>query len=193
MRRAKIESEFKLKALGLQLAEAETTANAFSREIHHKRNYLASLENKLENLLEAKLREAMNRQIQIVVPRGQIEIELHGKMADFRDCILINKQDIDDINGVIEKAGLKKLKAMTNAAVFRRKIITKEWEHKVLRLTVRDMKNFVEVIDKCKITKEVQMWLKRRELGWTDNLGESAVEADIQNTISTQEKFLNEV
>lgn len=193
MRRAKIESEFKLKAYGLQLAEADTTANAFSREMHHKRNYLSSLETKLENLLEVKQKEAMNRQVQLVMKRGQIEIALTGKVNDFKDCVLIHKKDIYDINEVIQKAGQKKLKAMINAAIFRRKIIIKEWEHKVLRLTVRDMKDFVQVIDKCKITKEVQMWLKRKEHGWTQNLGEEAVEADIKNTIASQEKMLNDV
>uniref|UniRef100_A0A336L9U7 Cilia- and flagella-associated protein 43 n=1 Tax=Culicoides sonorensis TaxID=179676 RepID=A0A336L9U7_CULSO len=193
MRRAKIESEFKLKAYGLQLAEADTTANAFSREMHHKRNYLSSLENKLENLLEAKQKEAMNRQVQLVMKRGQIEVDLSGKINDFKNCVLIHKKDIYDINEVIQKAGHKKLKAMMNAAIFRRKIITKEWEHRVLRLTVRDMKDFVQVIDKCKITKEVQMWLKRKERGWTQDLGEEAVEADIKNTIAAQEKLLNEV
>lgn len=193
MRRAKIESEFKLKAYGLQLAEADTTANAFSREMHHKRNYLSSLETKLENLLEVKQKEAKNRQVQLVMKRGQIEIELKGKVNDFKNCILVHKKDIYDINEVIQKAGQKKLKAMTNAAVFRRKIIIKEWDHKVLRLTVRDMKDFVQVIDKCKITKEVQMWLKRKERGWVQNLGEAAVEADIKNTIASQEKMLNDV
>lgn len=192
MRRAKIESEFKLKAFGLQLAEADTTCNAFNREIHHKRNYLATLESKLENVIEAKLRDAMNRQMQIVMLRGLVEVKLHGKINDFKDCVLIHKRDIGEINCVIQKAGLKKLKAMNNAAVFRRKIISKEWEHKMLRMTVRDMRDFVQVVDKCKITKEVQTWLKRKEYGWSEDLSEDAVEADIKNTIASQEKMLNE-
>lgn len=191
MRRAKIESEFKVKAFGLQLAEADTTANAFNREMHHKRNFLSSLETKLDNLLDIKQKESMNRQLQLVLKRGQIEVNLAGHLSDFRDCVLIHKADIYEINEVIKKAGMKKLKAMSNAAVFRRRIIAKEWEHKVLRLTVRDLKDFLQVVEKCKITKEVQMWLKRKEMGWAEDLGESAVEVDIQNTIACQEKILS--
>jgi len=40
---------------------------------------------------------------------------------------------------------------MQNAAVFRRKIIYKEWEHLVLRMTVRDMKDTISVIEKFQV------------------------------------------
>lgn len=88
---------------------------------------------------------------------------------------------------------MKKLRALTNAAMFRRKITLKEWEHRVLKLKVRDLKEFVKTIEKCKITKEVQQWLKRKERGWSENLGESALNREIENCINAQEKFLNEM
>lgn len=83
--------------------------------------------------------------------RGNVEIPLTGKIADFVDAILLSVNDVDDINRVIKKSGQKKLLAMSNAAVFRRKLIHKEWEHRVLKMTIRDMKDFVRVIEKCKV------------------------------------------
>lgn len=91
-----------------------------------------------------------------------------------------------------QKAGLKKLKSMKNLAEFRRKIITKEWEHKVLKLKVRDLREHVKTIEKCKITKEVQMWLKWREKGWNEDLGEAALNREVENSVNMQEKLLNE-
>jgi hypothetical protein len=124
--------------------------------------------------------------------RGLIEIPLSGSFSDFQESVLIHRSDVDDINKVIKKAGTKKLKAMKNSAEFRRKIITKEWEHKVLKLKVRDLKEQVKTIEKCKITKEVQMWLKWKEKGWTEDLGEQALNREVENAINMQEKLLNE-
>lgn len=137
--------------------------------------------------------ESTNRNVQIVMKRGLIEVPMSGKMFDFNSCILIHRTDVDDINVVIKRAGSKKLKAMVNAAQFRRKIIAQEWDHKALKLKIRDLKDQVKMIEKCKITKEVQEWLKRKEMGVVEDLGQLALEREIENTIYAQEKMLLEV
>lgn len=74
--------------------------------------------------------------------------------------------------------------------MFRRKINHKEWEHRVLKLKVKDLKESVKTIEKVKITKEVQQWLKRKERGWSENLDEDTLQKQIENTINSQEKEL---
>lgn len=88
---------------------------------------------------------------------------------------------------------MKKLRALENSAMFRRKITMKEFEHKVLKLKVRDLKEFVQTIEKCKITKEVQLWLKRKERGWSENLSNESLNRHIENSISSQEKVLSDM
>jgi hypothetical protein len=83
--------------------------------------------------------------------------------------------------------------ALSNGAMFRRKIVLKEWEHKVLKLRVKDLKEFVKTIEKCRITKEVQQWLKRKERGWNEDLGEDALKRQIENSINSQEKILGDL
>lgn len=92
-----------------------------------------------------------------------------------------------------QKKGKKKLLALSNGAMFRRNITMKEWEHKVLKLKVKDLKEFVKTIEKCKITKEVQQWLKKKERGWTEDLGEDALKRQIENSINSQEKILSDL
>lgn len=87
---------------------------------------------------------------------------------------------------------MKKLRTMQHAAKFRRKIISKEWEHKVLKLTVADLEDFRKTIEKCKITKEVQRWLKQREKGWSNDLSQSALEREIDAALKSLERILNE-
>ncbi|GAB0093714.1 uncharacterized protein DMENIID0001_088880 [Sergentomyia squamirostris] len=193
MRRIKIESEFKVRSCGVQLAEADACVDALGREIAARRTTLAAHDKKLEDLKENRQKNSVNRTIQLVMKRGNVEIALTGKISDFDDAILLSTSDIDDINRVIKKSGQKKLLAMSNAAVFRRKLIHKEWEHKVLKMTIRDMKDFVKVIEKCKITKEVQTWLKRKQKGWTEDVSQAALNREIEAMIASCEKSFSDV
>lgn len=88
---------------------------------------------------------------------------------------------------------MKKLRALQNSAMFRRSITMKEWEHKVLKLRVRDLEEFVKTIEKCKITKEVQLWLKRKERGWSEDLSNESLNRHIENSINAQEKVLSDL
>lgn len=88
---------------------------------------------------------------------------------------------------------MKKLRALENSAMFRRKISMKEWEHKVLKLKVADLNEFVKTIEKCKITKEVQQWLKRKERGWSEDLSSESLNRHIENSINAQEKVLTDM
>lgn len=51
---------------------------------------------------------------------------------------------------------------MQKMAKFRRNVFFKEWEHKVLRLSVRDMKDIQYNVEKCKVTKEVLFQLRQK-------------------------------
>lgn len=101
MRRIKIESEFKIKSLGLQLADAEATLTAYTKEIINKRNHFQSLERSLVELKENRENDSINRNVQLVLQRGLIEISLSGSFSDFNESILIHRSDVDDINNII--------------------------------------------------------------------------------------------
>lgn len=101
MRRIKIESEFKIKSLGLQLADAEATLSAYLKEINNKRSHFQTIERSLLELKENRETDLINRHVQLVMQRGVIEITLSGSFKDFKDSILIHRSDVDDINRII--------------------------------------------------------------------------------------------
>lgn len=129
MRRSKVESEFRVRALTALLSEADQAEQAMSKEISFKKLALVGLDRKMSEVREKKHVNVINRTVQLVVKRGAIEVDLSGKLSDFDGVILIGKSEVDDINNMIRRAGLKKLAAMNNAAIFRRKVLNKEWEH----------------------------------------------------------------
>lgn len=113
MRRIKIESEFKIKSLGLQLADAESSLLAFIKEINNKRQQMQGLERQLLELKEGRENDLINRTIQLVLRKGLIEIPLTGNFSDFNDCILIHRSDVADINKIIlVKTFFKNLKVI---------------------------------------------------------------------------------
>lgn len=129
MRRSKVESEFKVRALNAQLSEAQLAEQGLSKEISCKKMSLVALDKKMTEVRDKKQVNMINRTVQLVVKRGAIEVDLSGRLVDFEDAILISKAEVDDINNMIRRAGAKKLAAMNNAAIFRRKVLHKEWEH----------------------------------------------------------------
>lgn len=101
MRRVKIESEFKIKSLGLQLADAEATLTAYTKEANNKRNFFQLIERSLVELKENRELDLINRYVQLIMQRGLIEIPSTGSFTDFNDSILIHRSDVDDINRII--------------------------------------------------------------------------------------------
>ncbi|XP_052868126.1 cilia- and flagella-associated protein 43 [Anopheles cruzii] len=193
MRRIKIESEFRLKSCELMLSDTEAAIGAFQREITNKRNILTAFEQALEQLQNERFEDATNRSVQLVMKRGWIEIEQSGRAIDFAKCVLVHRTDVEDINVIIKRAGAKKLNAMMNAALFRRKIIYQEWEHRALKLQLRDLRDQLATVEKCKITKEVQSWLKMKGMKRTEDLSQVALEKKIRSAVQNEEELLQEL
>lgn len=129
-----MESEFRVRSLTAHLSEADHAEQALSKEISYKKMALVAWDKKMTEVKENKHVNMINRTVQLVVKRGAIEVDLTGRMSDFDDVILIGKSEVDEINNQIRKAGTKKLAAMNNAAIFRRKVLHKEWEHQGKRI-----------------------------------------------------------
>lgn len=90
---------------------------------------LGALDKEFLQIKDGKQVNMVNRTIQLVVKRGAVEVKLTGRVTDFDDSILIAKSEVDNINQMIRRTGTRKLKAMNNAAIFRRKVLHKQWEH----------------------------------------------------------------
>lgn len=77
-----------------------------------------------------------------------------------------------------------KIKAMQKVALFRRQVIYKEWEHKMVSANIDYLNNMLHVIGKCKVTVEflqvLQNWKKikeeKRKLLTTENILETKAE-----------------
>lgn len=77
---------------------------------------------------------------------------------------------------------------MRKMAKFRRNVFFKEWEHKVLRLSVRDMKDIQHNVEKCKVTKEVLFQLRQKH---NNRYADTSVQA-LNKTIDGKMTYLQD-
>nr|CAD7449568.1 unnamed protein product [Timema bartmani] len=165
VRRLKVESELKMKALSLEVTEADATVNVFQKKMIKNKEMLTSLQGELRVVRNEKLNLIHNLQIQLVMKQGLVEISIQGSISDFDDAILINRVCIDRMNETIKKAGQRKLRTMHETTNFRRGILCKEWEHKKLRMEIEDLKEHLHTLEGIKVTKDIQMYLRRQAQG----------------------------
>lgn len=115
-----------------------------------------------------------NMTLQLTLTLGQVEVNIQGSSASLKNCVLMHVDDINDVNAMIrvingnntylqitilfiylrQEAGLRKIEAMRRVAVFRRKVIYKEWEHKLYRANIEYLKYMLDAINKCKVNIE---------------------------------------
>ena len=74
----------------------------YQKSLKAAKEYQVVLQNDLQTLRDEKLYRSQNFEIQLVLKEGLVEIPLTGKISDFDECIMVSKQVLNDINGIIK-------------------------------------------------------------------------------------------
>ncbi|CAH1176208.1 unnamed protein product [Phaedon cochleariae] len=164
-RRLRLEYEIKLRAIQMQISDGESTIATFHRRIAVKKEKNAQLDIDRQKSRADYLHLMHCLQIQVVLPRGLVEIPLTGDVHDFDDAMLVPKREIELINRTIKQAGEQKLRTIMQNMSFRRNIMATEWEHKRLRMEINDLTEQIADIEGIKFTREMQTYLKSKSLG----------------------------
>ncbi|KAL1501408.1 hypothetical protein ABEB36_006732 [Hypothenemus hampei] len=165
-RRLRIEYEIRVRAGQIQILEAEAAINIFQKRVVTQKEKILILNTVLNKTRKDRLHLIHNKQVQLVLRRGLVEIPLNGDLfTDFADAILVPKSEIEYVNKLIFNAGQLKLKTIEKNLNFRRKMMAAEWEHMELRMKINDFIEQKKDIEKVKFTKEMQVYLKNKNLG----------------------------
>ncbi|XP_065372162.1 uncharacterized protein LOC135964037 [Calliphora vicina] len=154
LRRQKVEMELKIRAVNLQLADGCAGMNSYSRELANLKSVKVEAARRMHEAQEEYLKLVQNQTLELRLTMGQVELNIMGSLKNLKNCVLMHEDDVSGINTLILKAGQMKLKAMQRVAFFRRQVIYKEWEHKVVSVNIEYLKNMLYVIGKCKVSIE---------------------------------------
>ncbi|GLV41140.1 hypothetical protein CBL_04664 [Carabus blaptoides fortunei] len=164
-RRLKIDNEIRLKANALDQSEIENAIQILQKVLTQRKETNLKILADLEGLREDKRIFMQNKELQIVIKQGLVEVKMTGDISDFQNAIMVNRKEVENINAIILKAGQLKLNVMNNKMIHRRSIIMKEWEHKKMNMEIADLIDVLHRIQNTKVTKEIQVYLKQLAKG----------------------------
>ncbi|XP_013186993.2 cilia- and flagella-associated protein 43 [Amyelois transitella] len=192
LRRTKIENEIRMRAVVQELAYVESAGRGWLAGAQARRRVLADTLASIAQHREDVEFAARNRSVQLVLPAGQVEIVTTGHMSDFDDATLILKEDIEKINNLILRVGELKLRMMRKQMEFRKGILSKEWEHAQMKMKLRHMEQELYSYKRLKIPKELQLFLKNKEKGYTDEMDFVRMEKEMEASKISINKVLAE-
>lgn len=85
-----------------------------------------------------------------------------------------------------------KLRMMRKQMAFRKVILAKEWEHAQMKMKLRHMKQELYSYQRLRIPKELQLYLKNKELGYTDEQDYLRMEKEMEASKVAVNKILTE-
>ncbi|XP_045762640.1 cilia- and flagella-associated protein 43 isoform X2 [Maniola jurtina] len=192
MRRAKIENEIRMRAVGQEVSYVEAGGAAWRAAAAARRQRLHVTHDHILHHRHTVELAARNKTIQLVLPAGQVEIITTGHMNDFEDATLIPRAEIEKVNQVILRVGEQKLRMMRKQVEFRKGILSKEWEHAQMKMKLRHMEQELQSYQRLKIPKELQSYLKNKELGYTDEQEYAKMEKEMEASKVSVNKLLND-
>ncbi|XP_038207822.1 cilia- and flagella-associated protein 43 [Zerene cesonia] len=190
LRRVKIENEIRMRGVCQEMGYVESAGGAWRGAGQARRARLARLADAVRHHRETVEFAARNKTLQVVLPAGQVEIVTTGHMEDYEDATLILREDIEQINNLILKVGDWKLRMMRKQMDFRKGILAKEWEHAQMKMKLRHMEQELYSYQRLKVPKELQLYLKNKELGYTDEQDYLRMEKEMEASKVSVNKVL---
>lgn len=189
LRRHRVEIEMRVKSVFLDIAEAEHTVMEFNKLIASAKAEIEILVEKLNAVRLARVHFDQDIEVQLVLKMGRIEVDLRTD-GETAKSIFLPWIEIGNINWVILVGGIAKLKALKRMVNFRRGITSKEWEHKMLKMRIEDLREEFYCVERVTVSKEVQDYLKRKAKGLKEDKTQQQLERELEMLRRSWEKQL---
>uniref|UniRef100_UPI0037E722FD cilia- and flagella-associated protein 43 n=1 Tax=Semicossyphus pulcher TaxID=241346 RepID=UPI0037E722FD len=184
VRRAKVESEQKVKVNALTLAELQAFLQKRRDEDKAAQQEIKNLSDELERLHKEKNRFLTDFMVQVLLKPDQLEVSITDMTADYSDSLLYPKSVVEELNKTIRTLGGQKIASMVECKDFRKGIIQLQWEHRRMAMQIEDLNNKKRDIQKLQLTKEQQDYLDNTD----QDSRVSKQLSSLEKTIAFQEK-----
>ncbi|XP_043487317.1 cilia- and flagella-associated protein 43-like [Polistes fuscatus] len=192
LRRLKIEIEIKVRCCIVELAEGEQTLIFYQRNKQAAQSKFNRSKAELDKREKEFDRYVENKEIQLVMKMGQVEVPLRGQgFKDFTDVVLISRQAFLSTNDEIKKTDNKKLTAMMESVDLRKKISHQKWRHEYLRHTLKYLQEELKNLREIKITKDLQKYLGKLPTAGNPRNEYEDIEQNSRATAGPYEKLLD--
>lgn len=158
-RKTKFESELRVKKHASTLAEMTKYLQHLQDENEMMTRELEDIVKQQNKLVEDRMKNNLNLEIQFLLKQGQVEVESGDFVAEYDNSILIHRPVVEDLNATIRGLGEHKVAAMTECKDFKKGIHQLEWERKKMMMQMDDLHNKARHIQMLKLAKDLQLYL----------------------------------
>ncbi|XP_072755711.1 cilia- and flagella-associated protein 43-like [Anoplolepis gracilipes] len=190
-RRQKINVELKMKAQQLEIDLVEQTIAVFKNKIDACKSSVDLLRNQLKKTRDERVTREQNAEVQLVLKKGQVEVELQGERHNTVDAILVPCKEIERVNEHIIAAGARKLDVLKRTIDFRHGILSLEWEHRCLRTHFKELQEDLNFLKDVTVTRDMRTYLKRKAKGLRDDKTAVHLEKEIEVSKKSLDKALS--
>lgn len=191
LRRQKINVELKIKAQQLEISAIERTIAMFEGKIDACKSSEALLRDHLNAARDERMTSEQDAEVQLVLKRGQVELELRGERQDATDAVLVPRAEIERVNEHIRAVGARKLNALKRMIDFRNGMLSIEWEHRCLRMRFKELEEDLHFINNITVTRDLRTYLRRKAKGLRDDKTAVHLEKEIEIARKSQERALS--
>lgn len=189
-RRQKIELELRIQARQLEVTATEETIADFSGKIDASKSRVDHLSSKLKRMRDERVTREQDTELQLVLKRGQVEVDLYGERRDMLDAVMVPCLEIEKVNEHILAMGSRKLDALKRDIDLHHSTLSFEWEHRCLKTRFRELQEDLHYLRDVTATKDMQTYLKRVAKKWRDDKSAIRLQREIETTMKSLEKTL---
>jgi len=191
LRHQKIDVELKIRAQQLDITAVERTIGVFDKKIETCKSRVDQLVEELKLKRQERMIREQDHELQLVLKRGQVEINMQGECRDAANAVLITRKEIVTVNEHIRAAGVRKLQVLKRIIDFRHKMATIEWQHRCLKMRFRELKEDLRFVEEATVTRDMRIYLRRQARGLRDDKTAVQFEKEIENARRALEKALS--
>lgn len=160
MRQAKIEKETDLKRAVVTEKDMTKFCDSLAQKDMNLTDKFESILRQLRDHREQRVLKAMNCEVLFKLKQGQVESEQSAVITDYSDSLLVNRQDIDKLNGVIRGLGNTKVAWLEDIKVSKKQKQKKQWENVKLDMMAEDLAERSKYFQLLRVTKQLQEIIK---------------------------------
>ncbi|VDL46436.1 unnamed protein product [Hymenolepis diminuta] len=161
-RMKKASKEMELKMTDHKLEIAKDFLRRREKEMEDATAELNEVE-KAQSELKLKIYRAMtNVDVSIIMPQGQVEVDIEsGSLVEnFKNCLFINRKQIEDLNFQVIHLSNEKIDHMELIKSYRRRFKMLEWDLREMLMRYEDLLEKKRQITNFTITREIQRYLR---------------------------------
>lgn len=159
-REKKIDTEQEVENALASFTELQNLVTAVLENSERIRLETEDVTRAMNDFMEYKFHATYNPRHLFQLKQGQVEVPQAPVVTDYSDCVLINRNEVENLNEVIISLGNAKVEALTEMKNYRKGIHALEWENKVVDFQAEDLVIRTRDIQLLKVTKEMQEYLQ---------------------------------